>query len=263
MSADSPTFIVTVSGSDASGLAGMQADNRAIHTMGAFPLNVISALTLQTDRGVQSVDLTSAELVRMHLLGLLNDYPVTVIKAGMLGNAAIVRVVAETIKQYPGVRLVLDPILNASSGRPLLDMDGMKVLLKELLPQTYLLTPNIPELACLVGEEKVESVEAEALACGTLLAQGCSAVLVKGGHRPGISAMDRLYSADGPREFVSKRVETANTRGSGCSLASLIAAGLALGLDLEESIQSSKEKLGQSLAANSTKTWPGNGPALL
>ena len=262
-SGGSNSFVITLSGSDASGAAGLQADNRAIHAAGAFPLNVVTALTLQTERGVESIDLTPPELVRMHLIGLLNTYPVGVIKVGMLGNASIVNVLAETLEQYPSVRLVLDPVTQATSGRPLLDEEGLAALLENVIPRTFLITPNLPELENLVGGKDISSDELEKTAANDLLEMGCSAVLVKGGHRPKGPCLDRLYMSDDLHEYNSSRVSTLNTRGTGCALASLIAGGLSNGLSLKDSITSSKRLLTSSLEAHAELDWPGKGPAFL
>jgi hydroxymethylpyrimidine/phosphomethylpyrimidine kinase len=259
----SACFVVTVSGSDASGGAGLQADNRAIHATGAFPLNVITALTLQTTQGVESIDLIAPELVRMHLIGLLNTYPVRVIKAGMLGNAAIVNLLAETLEQYPGIKLVLDPVIQATSGRPLLDREGIDALLKKLIPRTFLVTPNLSELEVLVGGTVIENDELEKVAANDLLKTGCSGVLVKGGHRPKGPCIDRLYLSGEVIEFTSNRVSTLNVRGTGCALASLIAGGLAKGQGLEDSITTAKHILTSSLEAQAARKWPGAGPGFI
>ncbi|MDA1067396.1 MAG: bifunctional hydroxymethylpyrimidine kinase/phosphomethylpyrimidine kinase [Verrucomicrobia bacterium] len=252
-----------MSGSDASGAAGLQADNRAIHAAGAFPLNVVTALTLQTEHGVESIDLTPPELVRMHLIGLLNTYPVSIIKAGMLGNASIVNVLAETLEQYPSVLLVLDPVIQATSGRPLLNEEGVAALLKNVIPRTFLVTPNLSELEVLAGRKDILNDPFERVAANDLLKTGCSAVLVKGGHRPEGPCLDRLYLSNDLIEFSSNRVSTRNTRGTGCALASLIAGGLAKGLNLENSIMTSKQLLTSSLEALAEFEWPGSGPAFL
>ena len=258
-----PSFVITVSGSDASGSAGMQADNRAIHAMGAFPLNVVTALTLQTDQGVQSIDLMAPELIRMHLVGLLNSYPVKVIKAGMLGSGEIVQVLVDVLVQYPDVSLVLDPVLKASSGRPLLDRGGIELLRKELLLRTLLITPNLPELAELAGLGEMNSSEQEGEAAQILLKLGCQAVLVKGGHRSGEAAIDRLFNHAGFVEFTSKKIVTQNTRGTGCALASLIAGGLANGLEMTVAVDLSKKKLSASLDSQVDEIWPGRGPGFV
>jgi len=263
MSGGSTSFVITVSGSDASGGAGLQADNRAIHATGSFPLNVVTALTLQSGRGVESIDLTPPELVRMHLIGLLNTYPVSVIKAGMLGCASIVNVLAEVLEQYPSVRLVLDPVLQATSGRPLLDGEGVAALLKNLIPRTFIISPNLSELDVLTGGTGISNDELEKTAASKLLEAGCLGVLVKGGHRPKGPCLDRLYVPDAVIEFSSDRISTVNTRGTGCALASLIAGGLANGLSLEDSITAGKNLLTSALKEQSESKWPGSGPAFL
>lgn len=258
-----PAFVLVMAGSDASGHAGIQADNRAVHAAGAFPLNVITALTLQTGKGVQSIDVTSTELVRMHLIALLNDYPVTVIKAGMLGTAGHVKVLLEILEQYPGLRLVLDPVLRASSGRPLLEEAGIELLREKLLGHAFLLTPNLPELARLTGLSEVANGEEERHAVRLLMSRGCRSVLVKGGHRKGGEVIDRLYRHEEVTEFTRGSVRTRNDRGTGCALASLIAAGLARGLDLKSACGLAKDRLTWSLETQAPVDWPGAGPAFL
>lgn len=256
-----PAFVITLSGSDASGSAGLQADNRAIRALGAFPLNVVTALTLQTRGGVQSVEPTPPELVRMHLLGLLNNFSVDVIKAGMLGSASTVEVLDEILGQYPTIRLVLDPVVKSTGGRPLLDKRGVGLLFETVLPKTFLITPNLPELAQLTGRKSVDSDHDEADAVRQLLQTGCSAALVKGGHRSGDRVEDRLYVADQVTSFSAQRIITPNTRGTGCGLASLIAAGLAQKLGLEESINQAKIRLTESLDSHADEKWPDAGPS--
>lgn len=258
-----PPFVITVSGSDASGAAGMQADNRAIHATGAFPLNVISALTLQTDLGVQSIDVSPPDLVRMHLINLLNTYPVSVMKVGMLGNSEIVEVVAEALEQFPDLRLILDPVIEASSGRPLLDGRGIEALVNQLLPRTFLLTPNLPELARLAGVCDVDTDRQEIDCVNVLLEKGCRSVLVKGGHRVGDNVEDRLYDSRGSKSYPSERIETKNSRGTGCALAALISGGLACGISLDDSISQAKSLLSESLDSHSGEDWPVSGPSFL
>ncbi len=260
---ESTCFVLTLSGSDASGCAGLQADNRAIHAMGAFPLNVVTALTLQTDKGVQSIAITAPELVRMHVVGLLNTYPVAVIKTGMLGNAATISVLVDVLRQYPKIKLVVDPVTQATSGRPLLDEAGLKTLVSDLLPLAYLVTPNLPELKQLTECPEPVSKGIEREAAQQLLARGCQSVLVKGGHRDGDVATDRLYQSSGVDEYSQPFVVSRNTRGTGCALASLIAGRLARGEGLELAIEQSKPALTESIKLQSGVDWGGNGPAFL
>lgn len=253
---------MTVSGSDASGGAGLQADNRAILSCGGFPLNVVTALTLQTPAGVQSIDLSDPDLVRRHMNGLLKAYPVQAIKTGMLGSGPIVKMLIKTVSRYTEIPLVVDPVMRSTSGRPLLDKDGIQELKNGLLPKCDLLTPNLTELAELTGRDVVFSGFEERNAAQQLLETGCRAVLVKGGHREGDSVSDTLYSRDGEQEFPGQRIFTCNTRGTGCSLASGIAAGLAFGRDLASAICQAKSMVQNNLQLHKEDVWPGNGPAV-
>tara|TARA_Y100000588_G_scaffold130416_1_gene142877 strand:+ start:7413 stop:8213 length:801 start_codon:yes stop_codon:yes gene_type:complete len=256
-----PNYVLTISGSDASGCSGVQTDNRAILSCGATPLNVISALTLQTSEGVESIEIVDAELVRLHVNRLLSAFPVGVIKVGMLGNASIVRVVAEALEYYPDVHLVLDPVVRATSRRPLLDAEGLEFLINELLPKSYLLTPNTEELAVLGQIDGIPSEIQEKLVVDQILSRGCRAVLVKGGHRKERTARDRLYFEDRIQDFSYQWIETENTRGSGCALASLIAGGLATGKNLLESVNSAKGAIDLALTEGKKRFWQGRGPA--
>lgn len=253
---------MTVSGSDASGGAGLQADNRAILSCGGFPLNVVTALTLQFPAGVQSIDFSDPELVRRHLNGLLKAYPVQAIKTGMLGSGPIVKTLIETVSRYPEIPLVVDPVLRSTSGRPLLEEDGIQELKNGLLPKCDLVTPNLMELDELTGRDVVLSESEERAAARQLLETGCRAVLVKGGHRKGDSVSDTLYSKNGIHEFPGQRVDTPNTRGTGCSLASGIAAGLAAGRDLASAICQAKSMVQNNLKLHEEDVWPGHGPAV-
>ncbi len=240
----------------------MQADNRAILSCGGFPLNVVTALTLQTPAGVQSIDVSDPDLVRRHLIGLFNAYPVQAIKTGMLGNGGIVKTLTETVSRYPGILLVVDPVLQSTSGRLLLDEEGIRELKNGLLPQCDLVTPNLMELAQLTGRDGVLSGSEDRDAALQLLETGCEAILVKGGHREGDSVSDTLYSSDGTLEFPGQRISTRNARGTGCSLASGIAAGLAAGRDLKTAIERAKSMVQNSLKLHKDDVWPGSGPAV-
>jgi len=258
-----PSFVLTVSGSDASGCSGIQADNRALLTSGATPLNVISALTLQTSETVESVEIVDAALVRLHLNRLLNTFPVGVIKAGMLCNSSIVRVLSDALDTSSDVRLVLDPVIRATSGRLLLDGGGQEMLEKELIPKAFLLTPNMEELAILGHVDAIDSEAKEKEVVDGIMSSGCQAVLVKGGHRSEFTARDRLYFEDGIKDYSSNWIDTQNTRGSGCALASLIAGGLATGESLLEAVNSAKKAMDLALEEGKKRFWKGRGPPFL
>ena len=238
-------YVLTVSGSDSSGCSGMQADNRAIHAAGAMPLNVISASTLQTPEGLHALNLSDAAEVEQQINALLDAYSVRAVKIGMLGNGAIVEAVVRTLEvraERPFV--VLDPVVCSSSGSALLDASGLEVLNERLLPLVGLVNPNLNEMPLLRVPESV-------------------AVLLKGGHAEGVECIDRLTLPDGrDREFSAERVETVNTRGTGCALSAAIAAFIARGNNLPEACARAKHLLHAALEKNRDRVFTGNGPAL-
>ena len=210
-----PPYVLTISGSDSSGHAGMQTDNRAIHSVGAFPLNVLTAVTLQGPQGVEAVEQMSADFVEAQLRLILKNYRVRAIKSGMLGSAEIAARVAQVLSSYPDIPYVLDPVLCSSSGAVLLPSDAVGILRSRLMPRASLTTPNVDELAALSGGQISEANSAAAQ-----LAEVCGqAVLLKGGHREGAHCDDWLFYADGRRRcYREPRIETRNTRGTGCAL---------------------------------------------
>ena len=236
-------YVLTVSGSDSSGCAGVQADNRSIHAVGGMPLNVITAHTLQTPEGVLSIEWTEATIVERHMNALLKAYPVRAVKLGMLGNAAIVAVVAKVLKDHADLFVVLDPVMEATSGQPLIDPDGLKALNKKLLPQVSIVTPNLEERSCLDMPERV-------------------ALLMKGGHGTGSDCLDVLTLGNGDTiELKAKRVPTRNMRGSGCALSALIAAFVASGSELTEACSKAKSILYRRLSSNRNRQFWSDGPA--
>jgi hydroxymethylpyrimidine/phosphomethylpyrimidine kinase len=253
-----PPYVLTISGSDSSGRAGMQTDNRAILNAGAFPLNVVTAVTLQGPKGVEAVEMMSADFVEAQLRSLLKAHRVRAIKSGMLGNAEIVRRVAKVLSDYPDIPYVLDPVLCSSSGAVLLESDAVTVLRSLLIPRATLTTPNLEEIAILSGisDDAWAAAEDLATACG-------QAILVKGGHSIGSACDDWLFYPDGRRYcHRDDRVVTQNTRGTGCALSALIAAHLAYEpYELESAIQSAKDLLSCSLSEHSKEGWKGGGPS--
>ncbi|MGC6506723.1 MAG: bifunctional hydroxymethylpyrimidine kinase/phosphomethylpyrimidine kinase [Coraliomargaritaceae bacterium] len=237
-------YVLTISGSDSSGCSGMQADNRVIHAAGAMPLNVITACTLQTPKGLHALNLSDAAEVERQVNALLDTYPVRAIKIGMLGNASMVTAVARSLKaraERPFV--VLDPVVSSSSGSALLDTDGLKALNEELLPLVGLVTPNLEEMPLLRLPESV-------------------AVLRKGGHAEGTKCVDRLILPDGREmEFSEERVNTPNTRGTGCALSAGIAAYLANGCRLPQACERAKSLLQESLRSKVDFEFTGTGPS--
>ncbi|MDQ8184771.1 bifunctional hydroxymethylpyrimidine kinase/phosphomethylpyrimidine kinase [Pelagicoccus sp. SDUM812002] len=254
-----PFYVLTVSGSDSSGGAGLQADNRAILAADAFPLNVITAVTVQTSAGVRAVQSVPADFVARQLHELLQAYPVAAVKSGMLVDVEIVEVLASAFEMYPRVKYVCDPVLRASSGRSLLTSDGVALLREQLMPRAILTTPNLEELAILSGQTEPD------LSAGQTLAQELGqAILLKGGHASGSECSDWLIRPDAePQCFNAPRIQSKNTRGTGCALASGIAARIAQGVPLSMAIENAKAQLQESLQAHIGEDWTGDGPGFL
>jgi hydroxymethylpyrimidine/phosphomethylpyrimidine kinase len=233
--------VLLIGGSDSSGGAGLVRDVRTLSDLDVDPLCALTAVTAQTDSAVLACHMVPVAVLRAQLEAALLTGRVGAIKIGMLGTAATVQAVAERLAAYGDLPRVLDPVLRASSGGALLDAAGRSVLLEVLLPQVTLLTPNLPEAADLLGVRAARD-EAEALEqARELLARGARAVLIKGGHARGPESVDLLVSGHGEvRAFAAARL-TASMRGSGCALATAIAAYLARGLELAAACAAAKD----------------------
>jgi len=235
------TTVLVIAGTDSSGGAGLARDVATLTHLGVEAQCAVTAVTAQTDREVRAVELLPPRLVEAQISAALATRRVSAIKIGMLGARAIVEAVARAIPPRARLPLVLDPVLAATSGGALLDTEGRAALAALLLPRATLLTPNIPEAAALL-EATAAASTAEIIAQGrALCARGAAAVLMKGGHADGERATDWLVTAAGAvSEFSAPRL-TAARRGTGCALASAIAAGLAADMTLEAACQRAKE----------------------
>lgn len=255
---DAPPYVLTISGTDSSGHAGMQTDNRAIHMVGAFPLNVLTAVTLQSPKGVEMVEMMSADFVEAQLRTILKSYRVRAIKSGMLGKAEVVRRVAQVLSEYPEIPYVLDPVIRSTSGAVLLESAGVEILRSKLMPRASLTTPNLAEVAILSG-----ITEDASQAAADLAKASDQAILLKGGHSTAANCEDWLFYPDGQRYcYTDDRIQTRNTRGTGCALSALIAAHLAWEpYELQDAIQSSKSLLSGSLKEHSKEGWKVAGPS--
>lgn len=232
--------VLTVAGSDSGGGAGIQADLKTITLLGSYGASVITALTAQNTRGVSAIHSVPVSMVEDQLEAVLCDIPVDVVKTGMLHSAETVEVVAQKLKEYGRRITVVDPVMIAKGGAPLMDRDAMTALRDQLLPLTYLLTPNVPEAerltgVTIAGEEGMEE------AARRLHAMGVHNVLIKGGHLPDGEAVDLLFDGSAFVRFPVPRLLTKNTHGTGCSLASAVAAFLAQGIPLPAAVARSKE----------------------
>jgi len=236
-----PHAVLVIAGSDSSGGAGIVRDFEVLADFGVAALCAISAVTAQTHGHLVSVHHVPPEIIRTQIRTALESTPVGAIKIGMLGTAATVSAVADSLPCGGSIPIVLDPVLLSSSGGVLLDEEGGAEMRTRLFPLATLLTPNIPEAASLCGTAPAASREALLEQARSLLATGARAVLLKGGHAEGAEAVDLLLTAhDAPQWLSSPRLE-ARCRGTGCALASAIAAGLASGQSVEDACRSGKE----------------------
>ena len=241
--------VLVVAGSDSGGGAGIQADIKAVTALGAYAATAITALTAQNTLGVQGVLPVPAEFLRRQVESVLTDLGADVVKTGMLGDAETVVLVAGLLEEFaPGVPLVLDPVMVAKGGARLLDEGAVDALRRRLLPLATLVTPNVPEAEALTGME-IADLDAMRRAADALLAQGAAAVLLKGGHMPGPVVRDLLATADGAEVLERPRLETRHTHGTGCTLASAVAAGLAQGMALRDAVGRARDYVQAAIAA--------------
>ena len=236
--------VLSIAGSDPSGGAGIQADLKTFAALGCYGMAAISALTVQNTNGVLAMQLVAPELLAAQVDAVFADIRVDAVKIGMLGAPASVMAVAAVLRRWQPRIIVLDPVLAATRGAAL-GSDGLaEALVTHLFPLATLVTPNLPEARVLAGRDGTAAQLAQ-----TLRAQGAGAVLVKGGHAEAAEACDYLMDGDGEASFCLPWLNTANNHGTGCTLASAIAAGLASGLQLRPSIGLAKQNLHAALAA--------------
>jgi hydroxymethylpyrimidine/phosphomethylpyrimidine kinase len=232
---------LTIAGSDSSGGAGIQADLKTFSAFGVYGASVLTALTAQNTRGVVAVEAVTAPFVVAQIEAVLCDLEVGAIKTGMLANAAIVGAVSDRLRVEANRPIVVDPVMVSTSGQALLEPDAIDALKRQLLPKAFLVTPNLPEAARLLGvEEAVNEAQAVAQA-RALLSFGCGAVLLKGGHGMSEEAVDILCDAASIERLVHPRIATRNTHGTGCTLSAAIAALLARGVGLREAVARAKQ----------------------
>jgi hydroxymethylpyrimidine/phosphomethylpyrimidine kinase len=216
---------LTIAGSDSGGGAGIQADLKTFHARGVHGLSAIAAITSQNTRGVTAVHPVPLAHIRSQIAAVFDDFSIGAVKTGMLGSAAITHLVATEMRRRKPAWLVVDPVMIASSGARLLDADAIEVTVRELIPLADVLTPNLPEAEALLGRPIGRDYDA---AAADLLALGARSVLLKGGHAGGREVVDRFYDERGSIEIRHPRLKREG-HGTGCTLASAIAAELARG----------------------------------
>ncbi len=228
--------VLVVAGSDSGGGAGIQGDIKTITALGGYAATAITALTAQNTHGVFGIHEVPPAFIIQQMRLVLEDIGADCIKTGMLHNAAVIHAVADVLADYPQIPLVLDPVMVAKGGAPLLQHEALTALKERLIPRALLLTPNIPE-AELLAQVSLQEMSQENLAI-SLLRLGSQAVLLKGGHSDDIDIHD-ILSISQPaqtRVFTSSRLETRHTHGTGCALASAIATGIAQGFNLNDAV---------------------------
>jgi hydroxymethylpyrimidine/phosphomethylpyrimidine kinase len=240
---------LTIAGSDSSGGAGIQADLKTFAALGVYGASVITALTAQNTHGVSGIHAVPAEFVTAQIDAVFSDLDVKAVKIGMVAQLATVDAIAAGLMRWSPKHVVLDPVLIATSGDRLLAADAVESLRTRLIPRASLITPNLPEAAALLDEPVASGEAAIARQGQRLLAMGCPAVLIKGGHAQGTESIDYLVSGNGTLALPAPRIATINTHGTGCSLSSAIAAGLAKGEDLETAIRNAKAWVSAAIAA--------------
>ena len=218
---------LTVAGSDSSGGAGIQADLKTFAALGVYGASVITALTAQNTRGVSGIHVVPSEFVTAQIDAVFGDLEVRAVKIGMVAQLATIDAIAAGLVRWSPKHVVLDPVLVASSGDRLLPADAIESLRTRLIPRASLITPNLPEAAALLDEPIAAGEAAIARQGQRLLALGCPAILIKGGHGQGSESIDYLVRGNGMLALPAPRIATQNTHGTGCSLSSAIAAGLA------------------------------------
>jgi len=249
--------VLIIAGSDSSGGAGIQADIKTCAAFGAYTATAITAVTAQNTMGVQQVEYMPPELVRAQIRSVISDIGADVVKIGMLGTKEIIEVVAEEIEPLDAF-IILDPVAVATSGDALLKDDALSALKDTLLPLADLVTPNVPEAEFLTGL-KIKDVDDLTPAGDALLKMNVYAALMKGGHLEGKSVVDVLVSEEGANIMSGPRIHSRHTHGTGCTLASAIAANMALGAPLEEAVMSAREFVYQAIKT-APKLGQGNGP---
>ncbi len=252
---------VTIAGSDSGGGAGIQADLKTFSALGVYGASVITALTAQNTLGVTAIHTAPAGFVTAQLDAVFSDLHVNAVKIGMLSQTDVISAVASGLTQWAPPFTVLDPVMVATSGDRLIDDDAVAAIVSRLFPLATLITPNLAEAATLLGETMASHDDDIQRQGEALLGVGARAVLMKGGHGNGAESTDLLITPEGTIRLSAPRIATPNTHGTGCTLSSAIAAGLAKGLPLDKAVSDAKTYVTNALIASATlEIGQGSGP---
>ncbi len=241
-----PSRVLIIAGSDCGGGAGIQGDIKTVSALGAYAATAVTAITVQNTTGVRSSHAVPPEIVFAQIRAVLDDIGADAIKTGMLVSAEVVRAVADALHGHT-IPVVVDPVLTAKGGAALLDEPGLEAVVRYLIPMAAVVTPNVPEAERLTGKS-IRSVEDMSAAAARLQESGVRAVLVKGGHLPGETVTDVFADGSGTYRFSAPRLRNRSTHGTGCALASAIAAGLATGRPLASAVEMSREFVRRAIA---------------
>jgi hydroxymethylpyrimidine/phosphomethylpyrimidine kinase len=252
---------VTIAGSDSGGGAGIQADLKTFSALGVYGASVIAALTAQNTRGVTAIHDVPPDFVAAQIDAVFSDLDVGAVKIGMVSQSAVIETIAVGLERWRQSKVVLDPVMIAASGDRLLVPEAIDTLKRVLIPRALVITPNLPEAAALL-DAPIASTEAQMHnQAERLLALGPQAVLIKGGHGDGPESVDLLVAPTSFTRLAADRIATSNTHGTGCTLSSAIAAGLAKGLDLAEAVGAAKAYVTAAItAAEKIRIGSGHGP---
>jgi hydroxymethylpyrimidine/phosphomethylpyrimidine kinase len=252
---------LTIAGSDSSGGAGIQADLKTFAALSVYGASVITALTAQNTKGVTAIHPVPAEFVTAQLDAVFGDLNIKAVKIGMVAQPTTIDAILVALIKWAQANVVLDPVMVATSGDRLLPGNAIEALRSKLIPRAAIVTPNLPEAAALLNQPIASDEPAIERQGRELLALGCPAILIKGGHGQGRDSVDYLVTKKGAVALAAPRLATTNTHGTGCSLSSAIAAGLAKGEDLETAVRNAKTFITAAIAsADRFTVGHGHGP---
>jgi hydroxymethylpyrimidine/phosphomethylpyrimidine kinase len=251
---------LTIAGSDSSAGAGIQADLKTFAALGVYGASVVTALTAQNTKGVFAIHDVPPDFIAGQMDAVFSDLDISAVKIGMLANAAAIGAVAAGLYRHRARNVVLDPVMVASTGADLLRADAIDAL-RELIGRVGVFTPNLFEAAALLEATMARDEAEMCVQAEKLRALGAEAVLMKGGHAGGKESIDLLVDANGCERFAAPRIATKNTHGTGCTLSSAIAAGLAKGLSLQDAVREAKAYVSAAIAAaDELDVGSGHGP---
>lgn len=240
--------VLIIAGSDSGGGAGIQGDIKTVTCLGGYAATAITALTAQNTQGVFGIHDVPDDFVRQQMELVITDIGADAFKTGMLHKASVIEVISYTLSGYKDIPFVLDPVMFAKGGHALLQPDAMETLKRKLIPLAHVVTPNIPEAEALANM-RIATTDDMQRAAEAILKLGCKAVLLKGGHLDGDTVTDVLASPEGFEIFTQPRLHTPHTHGTGCTLASAIATGLAQGMTLRDSVIRARDYVRKAIDA--------------